>query len=143
MIVLKYRWGCLWTAKRALLFKKPYCGEQVRCDNAGQALCPLCQKPDSGTHAMGGCTATPALHALYTKRHDEAVKRIQQTICMSRLGQCAMLMDAGRCEDLPEGVGKGRDLQAWLRLAPAAPSQSSYRVLQSQTWSCRDRHWLT
>ena len=77
--------------------------------------------PETGLrHARNGRLHGHA--ALYTKRHDEAVKRIQQTICMNRLGQCAMLMDAGRREDLPEGVGKCRDLQDWLCLAPTALS---------------------
>ena len=117
--VMKYRWGRLFTTKLAKMMKMTYFGKPVDTNAQGEALCPLCRQPDSGTHVMGGCTGTPEIQALYVKRHDEAVQSIRQAISTGACGQGTILMDAGKRADLPAEVsGKASDLEQWLKIAP-------------------------
>jgi ribonuclease HI len=138
---LNCTWGTLWTAKRAALFGMSYMGAAVEVNDQGEALCPLCHRPDSAGHAMGGCLH-PDLHALYTARHDGAGRLVHNALALGKHGAgavaadqdaegsdaegdlgegTAMLMDMGRADALPEGVaGKGRMLRRWLTVAPRA-----------------------
>jgi hypothetical protein len=120
----KYRWGKLFTTKQAKLMNITYFGVTITSNAKGEALCPLCKQPDSGTHVLGGCTATPEMHALYVKRHDEAVQRIRQAISSGTCGRGTILMDAGKRSELPADVsGKATDLKEWLKVAPRAANE--------------------
>ena len=105
---LKYRWGQLYNAKLAARYGHDKGG------GASRDMCPLCGMPDSGTHIMGECQH-PTMHALYVKRHDEAVGIINKAITKGRYGNCFKLMDAGKRGALPGDVaGKGSDLAGHL-----------------------------
>lgn len=126
----KYRWGKLFTTKQAKLMNITYFGMTITSNAKGEALCPLCKQPDSGTHVLGGCTATPEMHALYVKRHDEAVQRIRQAISSGTCGRGTILMDAGKRSELPADVsGKATDLKEWLKVAPRAANEQDFDFL--------------
>lgn len=119
--VLKFRFGCLWTSKRAALFGMPYCGKAVQYTPAGRARCPLCPGEDSGSHLLGGCQH-PVLHKVYIARHNRAVQLIRQALSKGSLADCPMYMEACRQDELPEGVvGTGRGLSQLLKHAPLTP----------------------
>jgi hypothetical protein len=53
------------------------------------------------------------MKAIYIKRHDNAVRIIQQAIAKGDKGGCYMVMDAGKLADLPEGV-HGKRIPEWM-----------------------------
>lgn len=127
LTALKCRFGCLWTAKRARLLRMPYNGGPVRLNDDGAAACPLCNQTDGATHILGGC-AHPSLHGLYIKRHDEAVKMVFRQLAASK-EPMAILMDAGKRDDLPDQVLNTKEtLSTWLTaVAPTAvPRDAPY-----------------
>jgi hypothetical protein len=106
LTAFKTRWGLLYTADKAVQWGTPYVG----IPSAGahdRALCPLCHRPYSNTHMMGGCEANPFMKGLYIKRHDKAVLMLAGTIAVASMGQSTIFVDAGRHDDLPDSfMGK-------------------------------------
>ena len=108
--IIKMRWGCFWTRKLAHRFHMPYGNDPTptRTD-----LCPICHAhQDGASHILAGC-AHPDLRASYIKRHNLAVRQIQQAIHKGSLGNCYTVMDAGRAADLPPEATSTR-LPEWL-----------------------------
>jgi hypothetical protein len=101
------------------MMNKPYNGTTVQQDADGDACCPLCGKKDSGSHTMGECT-NREMHKLYVARHNRAVEIILLALRKSSwFTNSAMLMDAGRAGELPDGViGKGDLIQELYNHAP-------------------------
>lgn len=122
--VMKYRWGCLWTAARAAQCKMPYMSRPVRFDAEGKALCPLCGKPDSGAHIMGECTHKD-MKKLHISRHNKGVWLVQRALSYSsKLGSKAMFVDAGLLQQThAEVVGSGADLATLVTMAPVPHPQ--------------------
>lgn len=115
---VKYRFGCLWTAKRASMFGVPYFGQSVKRNEHGNACCPLCGLEDSGTHMMGGCTH-PTMHKLYIARHNRAVNYIRDALSKGSLAGSVMFMDACQQAALPTGVsGTGTSMKRLVEKAP-------------------------
>ena len=63
-VIIRYWYGCLYTQKLAYRFKK-----------ASNDLCPLCQKPDSGSHLLGACTHSK-ITGHRVNRHNDTVRII-------------------------------------------------------------------
>ena len=116
--MLLARFNCLWTARRALLFK---------CPGANGGNCPLCNQPDSVGHLLGACRFKP-VHAAITARHNAAVNLVRVAMLDGALGASYTVMDA--CPDAarPEGVASTR-VPSWLLCGELASSRPDLLVV--------------
>jgi ribonuclease HI len=81
---LRYRFGQMWTRKRA-----------YRCGFAEHSRCLLCGQEDGGHHTASGCTA---LTGLYTERHNKLGRLIMKHVIRGRRGGYVIQMDLGSAE---------------------------------------------
>ena len=72
------------------------------------------------------------MRAGYIKRHDQAVKLIQKAVTKGSQGNCYMIMDAGKAEDLPTTV-QAKRLPAELR--PTATDQEGNELITAEDWA--------
>ena len=94
--VNKSKTGQIWHKGKAFLWKMPYMpGWPIATDN----LCPLCGKPDSQSHILGGC-AHPEMKKMVIYRHDEAHRIIINAINKGNLGSFAIVADVGTAASL-------------------------------------------
>jgi hypothetical protein len=113
MTIFRGWWGLLWNKKRANMMRVPYLkGPTTTPAMPPNDTCPLCPKPDSSSHILGGCLH-PDMKKQYILRHDEAVRMVCEAILQGSLGGCYTIMDAGRRVDLPHGVADKR-MAEWL-----------------------------
>ena len=89
---LKHRFGVLWNNTWA-----------QRMGLTAHRSCPLCNKEDSGSHTLLECTH-PTLKSMHIARHNLATVTAAKAIRRGKLGACYMIMDAGRLDNLPEGL---------------------------------------
>ena len=103
----KYMWGGLYNARTAHKW-----AHGAPPANPSDAPCPLCARPDSGTHMLNECTH-PHITGLRINRHNEAVRLLQKYIGNGDIGGYHTIMDAGRADNLPEGVS-GTRVPEWM-----------------------------
>jgi ribonuclease HI len=116
--LLKARWGNLWSKKLAYRYKLPYAGSPATNDK-----CPICKcHADGASHILAGCQ-NREMKGAYIKRHDQAVKIIQQCISKGGLGGTYMIMDAGKLADLPETVQR-----------KTLPEELRPQTITAETW---------
>lgn len=87
-IALAYRYGVMWTRKRAF-----------RCGHAPDSRCLLCGQEDGGHHTALGC---PKLKQQYINRHNKIGRIMMTRILRGRRGAFVIQMDLGskqRCEE--------------------------------------------
>ena len=116
LLVLKYRWGTLYTRKHAARYGHV---------PAGMTGCPLCRKEDGGTHILAGCDHHD-MKALYISRHNAAVRRIAKTIMRGSHADAYMVMDACAQNALPAYAAATR-IPPWLLPGVADQVRNKYR----------------
>jgi hypothetical protein len=91
-LALKYRYGAMYTRKRA-----------YRCGHAPNSACLLCGQEDGGHHTASGC---PILADHYTSRHNKVARHIVTRLLRGRKAGYLIQMDIGspsNCEG--DGIG--------------------------------------
>ena len=83
-LALRYRGGGIFNQKLA-----------VRYGLSTSLRCPVCHKPDSQSHILGGCLHK-RLHAQYCKRHNQAGRLIAKALLHSVFGAGIIQADVGR-----------------------------------------------
>lgn len=125
--IYKLRYGTIWTAARAKTINRPY---STAAGNNRTDRCHLCHKlghseRDTQGHLLCACKH-PALAALYIKRHNVALQKIQRTVSIhSHLGSYFTIMDATSAHALPHGVASTR-IPAWV--LPNTPADIRARM---------------
>ena len=107
---LKARYGQLWNRSMAFNRKMAYLKDEgIARDN----LCPLCHRPDSIGHFLGGCRH-PDMTKSYIARHNEAGRKILKELKRGPLGNQFMIADVGS-EDYMKDLGaQGLKLPEWI-----------------------------
>ena len=121
---LKSRYGCLWNAKLAHRFKRPYLPRKAH-GHALSAACPLCSGSDSIGHILGEC-GHPILKALHIRRHDEAVRMIFKAIQKGCRGGNFSIMDAGTSDTIRVAGAATKRIPPWV--LPHVPSDELNRM---------------
>ncbi|KAL4858980.1 hypothetical protein ACK3TF_000778 [Chlorella vulgaris] len=112
--VMKHRMGHFWNKKLAFRRRVPYL-----LGRAGQAVatndkCPLCNEPDSGGHILLHCRQRQ-MQAMYIKRHDGAVRMINQALQRhTKHGNAFTVLDACPAAELTSHRADAKRLPRWI-----------------------------
>ena len=96
--LLKTRQGNLWTMKLAFQRNMAYMKGLPKASND---LCPLCHRPDSAGHMLGGCMNAD-MKALYIARHDKAMRHVLKQVLKGQHGGYYVIADVGTLEGLQQ-----------------------------------------
>ena len=118
--IMQLRWGHFFTMKLAFRWHASYAGKP-----ATSAFCPLCKCCiDGASHILAGCKE---FKGFYINRHNKAVRIFQVAASKHAQGNCYMVMDAGKQDELPDTVHAQR-LPDSLR--PPQVTQEEWRKLR-------------
>jgi hypothetical protein len=120
-IALAYRYGVMWTRKRAF-----------RCGYAPDSSCVLCGQEDGGHHTASGC---PQLKEQYIKRHNKIGRVMMTRILRGRRGAFVIQMDLGseqRCAE--DGIAYHPRCLPWQKLP-----RGLKELLEARQGSCNKR----
>ena len=96
--LLKTRQGNTWTVKLAMQRNMAYRKGQPKATHDRR---PICNKPDSAGHLLGGCS-NKEMKAMYIARHDKAMRKLLKQVLSGKHGAHYVIADVGTLEGLKQ-----------------------------------------
>ena len=136
--LLKTRQGNTWTMKLAMQRNMAYRKGQPK---ATHDRCPLCNKPDSAGHLLGGCSHKE-MKALYIARHDKAMRKLLKQVLSGKHGAHYVIADVGTLEGLKQLGVHHKRIPSFVLQDDTLPAQDTCDCTEEQQTGTHERDKL-